>query len=315
GDQVVDCNEGAAGTSIMSHARGVLYGGQTPVGNETLPQGIGLRTSASEVLIFQVHYLNASASDLAATVNASLTLDSNPADITTQAGLIFFYDPFIDVPPGATAKATMRCPIPSDITLLYGSSHYHARGSNYGAYLDTAGSPPSTTPFYTSNSWSSPPNQQMQLKVAAGTRLRFECDYDNTSGTLEYFQGPSAQTNEMCMFIGLYYPEMGQPADFCISDQDMFGNGTAKCSDTLTCLQACGGKLSVGGLGGSLPPCEQKCFVQSCPTATAPLMPLVSCIKSSCSTQCDGTSASACSACVGSSCGSQYTTCSSHTCN
>ena len=130
GDQVTDCYEGT-GNNIMSDATGVLYGGQTPTGEEVMPAGAGLPTQANEVLIFQTHYLNASASPLQATVNVTLTLDTNSSDIQTYAGLIFFYDPFIDVPPGATAKAQMRCSIPSDITLLYGSSHYHSRGVGY----------------------------------------------------------------------------------------------------------------------------------------------------------------------------------------
>ncbi|HEY6459992.1 MAG TPA: hypothetical protein VIY73_07560, partial [Polyangiaceae bacterium] len=97
GDVMQDCYEGT-GNHIMNDATGVLYGGQTPTGSEVLPQGVGLRTPASEVLIFQVHYLNAGATALDAKVNVELTLDSDADDIQQEAGLLFFYDPFIDVP-------------------------------------------------------------------------------------------------------------------------------------------------------------------------------------------------------------------------
>lgn len=317
GDQVTDCYEGT-GNNIMSDARGILYGGQTPTGSEQLPQGIGLPTTASEVLIFQVHYLNASANDLDASVNVDLTLETNEANITTRAGSIFFYDPFIDVPAGATAKASMRCGVPSDITILYASSHYHARGVGYGAYVDPAVDQLATTPFYTSTSWSSPDNAQLSLQVKAGSRLRFECDYDNSSGTQEYFAGQSAQKNEMCMLVGTYYPEMGQLSDFCIQDPDMFGTGTTACADTMTCLQACGGTLSFGisGVagGGGASPCQQTCMVRSCPTAATPLVAFGNCMKSSCKTQCSDAGSSACTSCIATSCATQYGACQQHTC-
>lgn len=309
GDQVQDCYEGT-NNNIMSHVRGVLYGGQTPTGGEQLPPGVGLRTTASQVLLFQVHYLNAGATNLHAQVDVDLTIDEG-SDITTNAGILFFYDPFIDVPPGATAKASMRCTIPEDITLVGAASHYHARGTGYGAYIDPTADQLATTPFYTSTSWSSPNQLSTSMPIKAGSRIRFECQYDNANGTQEYFQGPSAANNEMCMFIGTYYPDMGQLADYCLTGPDMFGTGSASCADTMTCISSCG-KVS---LGTSVSPCMQKCVVQSCPKASTSLIPLLECVKNSCSTQCSGTTASACTSCVASSCGSQWTACQQQSCN
>lgn len=306
-DQVQDCYEGTD-ASIMSHVRGILYGGQTPTGSMQLPSGIGLQTTASQILLFQVHYLNAGSAALDAKVNVNLTIDSG-TDITTNAGILFFYDPFIDVPVGAKATAQMRCLIPNDITLLSAQSHYHARGVGYAAYLDKTAASPATQPFYTSASWTSPPQQTMSAAVSAGTRLRFECDYDNSSGTQAYFQGPSAQTNEMCMFIGLYYPDMGALADNCETGPDMFGSGASTCDATLSCLASCG---SVD-LSQSASPCVQACMVDSCPSATAPLVPILECIGSSCSTQCQ-TAGTTCNDCIAQQCASQYAACKSTTC-
>jgi hypothetical protein len=320
---VTDCYEGT-GNDIMSHARGILYGGQTPQGSMELPPNIGLRTAAAGVLIFQVHYLNAGATDLDATVDVNLTIDDG-TDVTTQAGTLFYYDPFIDVPAGATAKATTRCLIPSDITLLSASSHYHARGVGYSATIDPGATTLGQQPFYTSNSWNSPDQAKLSMPIPAGSRLRFECDYDNTMGTQEYFQGQSAQTNEMCMFIGIYYPEMGQLSDFCVQGRDMFGTGTATCNDSLTCLQNCPAGMGMGsgaggGIGGAvgaaqISDCQQKCFVDSCPTAGAPLFDFVTCLQSSCSSDCATAGSSTCSSCIQQKCAAQYLSCSSQKCN
>jgi hypothetical protein len=315
GDQVQDCYEGAGANSIMSHARGVLYAGQVPAGGETLPASVGMPTSPQQVLLFQVHYLNATANALDAKVHVQLSLDTGN-DIITRAGILFFYDPFIDVPAGATAKASMRCLIPDQITLVYASSHYHARGVAYGAYIDPSATQTAAKPFYTSSNWSSPPNQQMSMTVPGGSRLRFECDYDNSSGTQEFFQGQSAQTNEMCMFIGTYYPEMTQLADYCLSGPDMFGNGTISCGDTLTCLEGCG-SITFGRLGGGgVSDCEQKCIVRSCPSASTTLVPLVECVRSSCTSECgQAATGSGCSTCLQAKCASQSQACMAHACN
>jgi hypothetical protein len=320
GDQVQDCYEGS--NSFMSHVRGVVYGGQTPTGSEQFPPGIGLATTANQVLLFQVHYLNATSADIAAKVDVKLTLDSG-TDIDTNAGILFFYDPFIDVPPGAKAQAQMRAIIPRDITLLSATSHYHARGVGYAAYLDEP-TKMATTPFYTSASWNSPQIESMSMPIAAGTKLRFECDYDNSSGTAEYFQGPSAATNEMCMFIGAYYPDMGELANYGLGSPgpDMFGTGGASgtnCNDTLSCIQKCPPSSSSSGTSSSGLPdvsdCEQKCMVGSCATASAPLYALQQCVSNSCSSQCSTTTSSDCTSCVTNNCAGQYVACSNHTCN
>jgi hypothetical protein len=288
------------------------------MGGETMPAGIGLPTTPSQVLLFQVHYLNASAGSLDAQVNVTLGLDTKN-DIVTNAGIFFFYDPFIVVPAGSTAKASMRCLLPDDATLIYASSHYHARGDNYGAYIDPAVDQMASTPFYTSDSWTSPPNQMMSMPIKGGSRLRFECDYDNSSGTAAYYQGPSAQTDEMCMFIGTYYPAMGELVNYCVEGPDMFGNGSTNCGDTFSCLKGCG-DFTLGSLGGGgVSTCEQTCMVQSCPTASAALVPIVQCAEESCSKECTGTgnslSSATCTTCLTSSCGSSVSTCQAHTCN
>lgn len=318
GDKIQDCYEGTG--DFMSHVRGVLYGGQTPTGSEQFPAGVGLATTPNQVLMFQVHYLNATANDLSANVDVKLTLDSG-TDVVHNAGVLFLYDPFIDVPAGAKAQAQMRAIIPQDVTLLFASSHYHARGVGYAAYIDTP-TEMATKPFYTSASWSSPQIATMSMPIKAGSKLRFECDYDNSSGTQEYFQGPSAQTNEMCMFIGAYWPDMGEIVDYGYANPgpDMFGTAGASgtnCNDTLTCIQNCpadnSGGSSVGPVDAS--PCMQKCMVSSCTTASTPLFPLLECIENSCSSQCATTTGTSCSSCVAASCGAQYSACSAHTCN
>lgn len=313
---VQSCYEGTGSNSVMSHVNGVLYAGQVPMGSETLPPGVGLETTPSQVLLFQVHYLNATASAIDAHVSVHLTTQTTP--VKENAGILFFYDPFIDVPQGAGAVAAMRCPIKQNITLFSESSHYHARGVGYQAYLDPPSGAEATTPFYTSSNWASPTIALDTMQVPAGSYIRYYCDYDNTAGTQAFFQGQSAAVNEMCMFIGMYYPAMTTADEECYSG-DMYGTGTVSCVNTLSCLAACPPAPADAGAGSGpqqvafATPCIQQCFAQSCPDATAVLEPALNCIQSSCGSQC-ATSGSACDTCVADNCATQYEACANAAC-
>ncbi|HTA88205.1 MAG TPA: hypothetical protein VK745_01465, partial [Polyangiaceae bacterium] len=293
------------------------YPAQTPEGGFTMPEGVGLPYTAGEVLVFQVHYLNSTASALHPEIYVHLDTQTTP--VQENAGVLFFYDPFIYVPQGGMGIASTRCPIPSNITLFTQSSHYHARGWNYQAVLDTpasdAGSPTvqGATPFYTSNNWESPTQGSATIPIAAGSDIRFYCYYNNEQGTQNYIQGQSALTNEMCMFVGLYYPAMSVLDEQC-QNGDMFGTGTTSCQDTLSCLNAC--PPDDGDDAGQLATydeCTQKCFVTGCPESADAIINVSNCMQTSCATECASMGAS-CDSCVQSQCASEYQACTNATC-
>jgi len=230
-----DCYAG--GADFMTHARGFMYASQIPADSFDLPKGVAFFSDPSAVYLLQSHYLNAGASDLDATVTVTLTT-SDGSDVTTKAGTLFFYDGNIKVPMGGTASAGMRCPIPNDITMVRVIPHTHARGTKFSAFLDPASGAPAAQPFYTSTDWEHPAPSPAAMTVPAGSHVRYRCDYDNTKGTQDYFQGISALTNEMCVFGGVYYPDMGLLVNSC-SQADQFGVGAKTCGETLDCLLAC----------------------------------------------------------------------------
>jgi hypothetical protein len=315
-----DCN--GANARYMTDARSTIYGGQTPTGSLELPAGIGIPYKANEVLVFQVHYVNATSAPL--TPEIYVHLDVSPGPVTQNAGGLFFYAPFIYVPQGAMGVASNRCPITQDITLLTQQSHYHARGVNYQAFLDTSPTTPSTTPIYTSSNWESPPQQSTTMQIKAGSDIRYYCYYDNTlgnagpgsaatTGTEDFIQGQSAVNNEMCMFVGVYYPAMSTVDEQC-QNGDMYGTGTTACTDTITCLGACPPNTDAGALGVDFNECIQKCFVSACPEATGPAITALSCIQSKCASECASSASSTCTSCVISNCATEYGACSSATC-
>ena len=302
----------AEASDYMSHRGGVVYPGQIPEGSFSMPAGVGLPYTANEVLLFEVHYLNAGAAPLHPESYVRLTTQTAP--VKENAGILFFRAPFIYVPQGGMATASNRCPVRSNITMFTEGSHYHARGVGYQAYVDSSPGVPSATPFYTSNDWQNALVQLTSIPISAGSDIRYYCDYDNTHGTQDFIEGPSAAANEMCVFFGLYYPAMSAADEECESG-DLNGTGAKSCLDTLTCLGSCPPQDPDAGAAGGIDACTQKCFVQSCPEATSTVAGMEACADAQCASQCAGSAASSsCTACAAAQCGPQYQACSSVGC-
>jgi hypothetical protein len=156
------------------------------------------------------------------------------------------------------------------------------------------------------------------MNIPAGSRIRFQCVYDNPDAK-DYFQGQSADADEMCMFVGTYYPQMTVSDDFCASGRDMMGTGTAACGASLSCLRACPPESLPGSSKGaagitSVAPCAQKCTVDSCPSASSKLVAVNSCTTKNCATECQTPGADACTACVASKCAAQVAECQADVC-
>lgn len=307
----IDCYAGPS--SPMQHMRGEVYGSQAPVGSFAFPPGVGLPLRGGEVLLAQVHWLDAGAK--AIDVRLDLTLTTSAAGVSTPAGVFFFDDPFIDIPPGAFGQASMRCLVPGDVTLVTAASHDNARAQSVAAYLDPPTGPPAQMPFYTALDAANPLPLQVSVPVAAGSRLRFSCKYQNVNGTQEYLQGLDVQADEMCVFSGAYYPALDQEVESCALSPDEFGTGVATCADTLACVNACPAgtapPLDLGLLSGTpnVDPCWQRCVVASCPDASALLFSLERCAQASCEAACATPSSAACAACQASACSPESIAC------
>jgi hypothetical protein len=305
-----DCTRGDE--PIMDHARGVLYAAQSTRGDFPFPPGVGLTLEGGAVVLFQTHYINAGASDLA--VRVDLGLDTAPPEtIQQKAGFLLFYDPFIDVPARGTASSGIRCPIPSDINLLTGVTHYHQRGTGMKVYVDPAAGAPPSTPLFETHDWDHPATFAGPVPIEAGSTVRFGCEFDNASGADEIFQGPNAQTSEMCVFAGLYYPVPADSTFETCRAPSVVGDGPKACLDVARCIQACpAGDAPNQTLSGvQVGPCWQRCVASGCDGAVDTFFPLGDCVSSQCSAECD---AGRCTECITTRCADALSACSSQTC-
>jgi hypothetical protein len=317
-DQPFDCFQPDA-MKYAEPASLVLAGGAT--GEQLFPEGTGFAFKSSEVVIVQAHTVNTSSSDVTAKLSMTLNV-ADPASVPMPLGLIQFYDPYIVVPALSPAKAAMRCAIPQDMTILFGTTHEHTRGTGVQVFLDPAGGARAEKPFLESTSWEHPTVLASPMEVKKGAHIRTSCDYLGDKN--DVFQGQNKVNSEMCMFIGYYYPALDPKADGpafenCIQEPipggvgDEFGTGTKTCAESLTCIQSCppgdaprpgDGRIDVGE-------CWQRCLVDSCAPASAKLNALGFCVGQKCAAECSGGD---CASCVVSKCGSEYSGCQSQGC-
>jgi len=188
------------------------YGAQTPDATVIYPDGIGTLVKGGQGFHLNMHYLNAKATDLQASVKIVLH-KSKAGTVTQHAGLFFFNDVTqILVGPGATRTVSATCTFPKAVNLLYGVAHMHRRSTNMTATLDGK-------MLYTTDQWDASPLQRFDPAVPAamGSKLTWSSTIDNTDGTDTITFGESALTNEMSIFDGQYYPaDVDKPTIECM---------------------------------------------------------------------------------------------------
>lgn len=285
---------------------GIAYAAQVPTGELAYPADVGLRAAAGSVLLVQTHYLNVSADALTAQVRLNLWYTPSPAAV--EAGTLFFYDWAILVPASQAATAHMRCNVPGDVNLIFGMSHMHKRGTDYRAVLEDSASPPSAAPteLFATTDWQGiePRRYQPTQAVSAGSVIDFHCDFQGEAGRT-IVEGPSADANEMCMFIASYYPRLDTPTELCAGPgSGPVFTGTQACPTTLTCVRDAGDDAVAA----------ETCLVDTCAASSAPAVELMKCVNFQCGEACATPGTAACDSCVLSTCSQQFDTCQNSGC-
>jgi Copper type II ascorbate-dependent monooxygenase, C-terminal domain len=280
---VFDCTQGVQGFWALG---GLVGASQNASGKSAIsfPDGVGLRVPANSVLMFNVHYINAT--DHAVTPEVAVNLHSIPeAELKEEGGLLFWYNPFIKVPANGHSVMTASCPLSSNVKLTNLQSHMHRRGTNYRATLISAEQ--QRNEIYTSTDWEDVEVAAFSPSIDAksGSRLEWTCEYENPEAR-DVYQGPRS-TDEMCMLIGSYYP-LEPTTSFCSRGESAFfgaewsvGQGEASCAQSLGCLAATmtGDMLSTTGAEGKTQSSMvTDCLIASKPSIAGPLSAAVGCL-------------------------------------
>ncbi|MFO0549138.1 MAG: hypothetical protein U0271_12175 [Polyangiaceae bacterium] len=241
---VFDCSDGATnGWRVTS-----LIGGSQNASGESIvdfPSDVAMRVPGNAVLLMNAHYINASSDPIEPEVRINL-FTIPESQLREEGGLLFWYNIFIRADAQSSGRAMMECAIPDDIHIVNTQSHMHARGVDYSAeVIDPEGA---SSTIYENTKWEGVPVEQFdpELEVKGGSKIRFHCDYDNPASA-DVYQGPRS-TDEMCMYIASYYPA-NAVTSLCSADAedptgtnylgaDWIGQGTATCTETLSCISS-----------------------------------------------------------------------------
>lgn len=281
-----------------------------------LPPGIAFSVAPGAVLLMNTHYVNASPKAVDTDVRVNLYTVPR-AEVKQEAGVLFFYNPFIRVPASGEASARMSCPVTRDITLLNLQSHMHRRAVNHVADLsDDKGQRIET--LFQGKEWEGVKMATFPggKPLKAGTAIDYRCDYKNPEDRMVK-QGAKS-SDEMCMSIGLYYPK-SDSLEHCrregltmpSSAATYIGSGTANCLETLLCSV---NSKSEGDFYG--------CVVDSCAANARQVTAVLQCRfavafepNGVCRKQCSGPDTKDCSPCIQAQCKAQIDGCTAARCS
>jgi hypothetical protein len=223
-----NCGLGGASTSIPVW----VYATQTPDEMLQIPTDDGTGTPlaqpvlANQPAVFQMHYLNESDSALMAHVEISAyTLPAGSKYTETDAYVT--YNANISIGPGAVGTvATDTCTTPTGGKFWTVSTHSHKQSVETDIKDDTGAMIFQSTDWQhpgTTN-WNTTPFYQFP-----NDSLTIDCTYDNNdpsdpNSTTTIHDGQSAQTNEMCMATGYFFPATGAQFCYCPSEGCFVGS-------------------------------------------------------------------------------------------
>jgi hypothetical protein len=182
----------------------LLYGAQLPQTSLPYPAGVAALIKGTQGFHMQMHYLNLSTTTA---LKAKVTITFHraaPGTITQHAGVFFFNNiRGIWVPANTTKDVTASCSFMRAANIIYATAHTHHFTNSFKA--ETGGSI-----IYQTKSWDNSPLQAYAppLQVPANQAISWTCNITNSSmdpmNVLTF--GESANTNDMCIFDGQYYP-------------------------------------------------------------------------------------------------------------
>ena len=293
--ETVDASQTADCEALSSDwdAQAVIAGGHavgespnTTLGVKgTLPDDVALKIAGNEVLELNFHMFNSGEEPMHACYKQNLY--SIPDDqVKQEAGTMFYYDAFITVPANGTATTTMACPVQHDVTLGEQVSHMHSRGDGYTATLldgDPLSGGKELRKLYEGTEWAEPlvKTNSPRIDLKTGQWIQWSCHYTNREAR-NVAQGQQT-TDEMCMFVGMYWPRSTE-MDWCMpasaaenggkiqnnSAARLLATGKMNGSEFVDCWTKSPQVIGGGGPDSAADRyASQRCFTDSCTNVSA----------------------------------------------
>lgn len=200
--------------SIGSGLTGVpiwAYSAQEPEAEIHFPEGVGFPFTTEQHLFVQMHYLNPTGNTVDA--NVRITGRSYPQGVEYQrAGVFVTYNTEIDIPAGESGSAGGSCEVSGSENFFLLSTHSHQFATSARVF-------DGDTMLVDTTDWEHPAVRQWNsapfYQFTSGA-LDYRCTYQNPTRN-RIRTGDSAQTDEMCMGVGYFFPSRGMR--FCFNDR------------------------------------------------------------------------------------------------
>jgi hypothetical protein len=182
-----------------------------------LPAGLATRVPAGKQMVLQSHYINTGEPAMA---NDFITLHLGaPTEVEAYVNQFVVIDVGFQVPAGQGLESITTCTVPSEVAVVTLLGHMHEWGTYYK--LEIIDDQDQTMDMLYETVWdpsysSHPPvnhyTKEAPLVLAAGTRIRQTCQWQNTE--FEDLLFP----REMCLSYSLFFPDPGDEI-FCENDE------------------------------------------------------------------------------------------------
>jgi hypothetical protein len=226
-------SNGISSAESATGNNGSYYEAQVPNSRRDLPPGVAHVFTPGEILIMTAHYLNTTDAVIDSKIEFRLHL-MDPKEVKSEAGTFFLLDTQLNIPAHSEVTFTKSCPITKDINLGLLWSHMHARGYSFKAWTDDAAATQQLGgDVYDQpgpDGWEEPHVQAYPadppVTLHAGSKLTISCTYRNTT-TRTFTFGSSAETAEMCLLHGMYWPRLDSATERCSNGVSMSGKPVA----------------------------------------------------------------------------------------
>jgi hypothetical protein len=185
----------------------------------SLPAGVGQRFAAGELLMLQIHFVNATTQVTPAGGRGAVNFYTMKTPAANEMGTIFATNQNIRICPGDVDKSfETHCKTPmTGATIIAANGHFHSRGVQFTMnVVDALGNDTLATPFYTSTTWDDPPMvRDLAVRIPDGGGVSWTCTFTadpsscgNPNDSCCYTFGGTVETQEHCNAFVYYYPKV-----------------------------------------------------------------------------------------------------------
>ena len=199
-----DCDELG---DIMEQGSYPVYPSQNTHQTAVMPKGIAIPGIVPLLMIIEHHFINTGEEDvyINAAVNFHRVDESEVEHVLTG---FYGIGKDIDLPGNSEKIEAWTCKLNREINMVAISSHAHERQKCFTMnQYEKETSTVSDEPFFVNPSWDQPPiifYERDEWTLREGDGVHWACHYRNPEDRM-VVGGPSA-TDEMCIFVGVGYP-------------------------------------------------------------------------------------------------------------